>query len=57
MLLIAVIALAAVWGAVLVIVLGLCVSAAGGDRELLRSEDLPQAARVGGTRFLRSIAG
>jgi hypothetical protein len=55
MLLIALAGLAAVWVAVLAIVLGLCVTAAQGDRELADRRDLPQTPRVGGTRFVRLI--
>jgi hypothetical protein len=55
MLLIALVGLAAVWVAVLAIVLGLCVSAAQGDRELADRQDFPQTAGVGGTRFMRLI--
>jgi hypothetical protein len=56
MLLIALIALLAVWGTVVVVVLGICVSAARSDRELL-DQDLPAPARAGGAPALRLIAG
>ena len=46
MLLIAAIALAAIWGTAVAIVLALCVTAARGDRELLDSRDVPRTTRA-----------
>jgi hypothetical protein len=54
MLLIALIALAAVWVAVVAIVLGLCISAAESDRELL-DQNFPATTRAGGAPALRLI--
>ena len=56
MLLIALIALLAVWGTVVAVVLGICVSAARSDREL-RGPDIPATARAGSAPALRLITG
>ena len=53
MLTIALIAIAAVWIGVVVIAIGLCASAARGDREALGTREL---ARVPRGRFVRVVA-
>ena len=54
MLLIALLALAIVWVAVIAIVLGVCISAARGDRQLSGGYEPPAPVRTG-RRFLRPV--
>ena len=56
MLLIALIALLAVWGTVVAIVLGICVSAGRGDRELRHEHAFTHSVRSGGKPVLRLVA-
>ena len=56
MLTFAVIALAAVWIGALIVIVGLCASAARGDRNALGSRQVASVASVPRGRFLRTAA-